>query len=207
MIRNHYQSVSHRHQSPHLLFRRRLLPLVGRTSVGHQKYPGPKYLYGVCTVLVFALLEFAVEPRLYNRRQFSSLLVILLVVALWNAAGVFGLLAAPPLAAALQILVASLLAPGTAAVAQPIEERFAALEGRLANLDASLGAAPETPSPQVANLVSRLTALVSKARQALSKRGALPAETDAATGPSGPQPPAASPSAAPSGGLSEARRR
>ena len=161
---------------------------------------GPWVTLAACiyTLLVFALLEFGVEPRLYNRRQFSSLLVVVLVIALWNAAGLLGLLAAPPLAAALQILVANLLTPGAATVAQPIEQRFAALEGRLANLDASLGSAPGAPSPQLASLVSRLGALVSKARRALSNQGALPPE---APGPS------SSSSAAPSSGLSEATRR
>jgi len=160
----------------------------------------------VYTILVFALLEFAVEPRLYNRRQFSSLLVVLFVVALWNGAGVLGLLAAPPLAAALQILVANLSTPSVAAVTQPIEERFAALEDRLATLDASLGTAPETPSPQVANLVSRLGALLAKARQALSNRGALPETTEAEPDPSASStPPAAN--GGPSGALSEARRQ
>jgi putative permease len=171
---------------------------------------GPWITLAACvyTILVFALLEFAVEPRLYNRRQFSSLLVVLLVIAFWNAAGLLGLLAAPPLAAALQILMTNLLAPGTAAVAQPIEERFAALEGRLATLDASLGAAPAAPSPQLANLVSRLNTLLSKARQALSNQGALPPAAQAEPDPSGLNHAGAPPaSAAPSSALSEARRR
>jgi len=133
----------------------------------------------VYTVLVFALLEFGVEPRLYNRRQFSSLLVMVLVVALWNVAGLAGLLAAPPLAAAVQLLVANLAAPGAAPASQPLEARFAALEGRLASLDAQLGAAPEALAPPVASLVTRLAALVSNARQALLTQGALsPAEPD-----------------------------
>jgi putative permease len=170
---------------------------------------GPWITLAACvyTVLVFALLEFVVEPRLYNRRQFSSLLVVLLVIALWNAVGLLGLLAAPPLAAALQILVTNLLTPGAIPVAQPIEQRFAALEDRLATLDASLGAAPKAPSPQVANLVSRLGTLLSKARQALSNQGALAVEVPAPD-PRGVQPATAPPaSAAPSAALSEARRR
>jgi predicted PurR-regulated permease PerM len=161
---------------------------------------GPWVTLAACvfTVLVFALLEFGVEPRLYNRRQFSSLLAVLLVIALWNAAGLLGLLAAPPLAAGLQLLVANLLTPSAAAVAQPIEQRFAALQDRLANLDASLGSAPGAPTPQLASLVSRLGTLVSKARRALANQGALPPEASA---------PSPSSSAAPSGELSEATRR
>jgi len=171
---------------------------------------GPWITVAACvyTVLIFALLEFVVEPRLYNRRQFSSLLVVLLVIALWNAAGLLGLLAAPPLAAALQILVSNLLVPGTAVIAQPIEERFAALEGRLATLDASLDTAPQAPPPQVGNLVSRLGMLLSKARQALTNQGALAVEDRSKSGPGAVQPGGAAPAnAAPSGALSEARRR
>ncbi len=141
---------------------------------------GPWVTAAACvyTVLVFALLEFGVEPRLYNRRQFSSLLVMVLVVALWNVAGLAGLLAAPPLAAALQLLVSNLLAPGAARVSQPVEERFAELEGRLASLDASLEAATEAPSPQMASLVTRLQALLAHARQALLSQGSLPPSSE-----------------------------
>jgi len=134
------------------------------------------------TLLVFAVLEFRVEPRLYNRRQFSSLLVVVLVIALWNSAGLFGLIAAPPLAAVLQILFRSLTSPVPSAASpvavaeEPLQERFALLEGRLASLDANLETAPQPPPPQVASLVTRLTTLVAQTRKALAQEGALPAD-------------------------------
>ena len=132
---------------------------------------GPWVMLLACvyTLMVFAALELGVEPRLYNRRQFSSLLVVVLVIALWDFAGLFGLLAAPPLAAAVQILFRNLTAPSPtpSPVAEPLYEQFAALEGRLASLDASLETTPEAPSPQMASLVTRLDALVAEAGRAL----------------------------------------
>ena len=63
-------------------------------------------------------------------------------------------------------------------------------------------------SPHLANLVSRLNTLLSKARQALSNQGALPPAAQAEPGPSGLNHAGAAPaSAAPSSALSEARRR
>ncbi len=143
---------------------------------------GPWVTLGACvyTILIFAVLEFAVEPRLYNRRQFSSLLAVVLVFALWDVAGIFGLLAAPPLAAALQILFRNLATPSVSPLAEPARERFAErfaeLEGRVANLDASLGITAQAPAPQVANLVARLGSVVAEARRALAREGALPAK-------------------------------
>jgi putative permease len=130
----------------------------------------------IYTLLVFAVLEFRVEPKLYNRRQFSSLLVVVLVLGLWDSAGLFGLVAAPPLAAALQILFRSLTLTNPIPVKEPLQARFTTLECRLASLDASLQTAPEAPPPQVASLVTRLGALVAETRRVLSREGALPGE-------------------------------
>ena len=161
----------------------------------------------VYTILVFALLEFGVEPRLYNRRQFSPLLVVVLVIALWNATGLLGLLAGPPLAAALQILARNLLAPATSGVAQPLKDRFAVLESRLANLQAGLATAPEAPPPQLANFVTRLNSLFAESCQALANEGALPPSAAAGGTDEGNPHAALLANAVPSGGLSEARQQ
>jgi len=74
---------------------------------------------GLVTVLVFVVLEYVVEPRLYNRRQCSPLLVALMLIIMGEGYGVLGVLAAPPLAAALQIFLTTLLAPASTATDQP----------------------------------------------------------------------------------------
>ena len=61
------------------------------------------------TLLVFAALEFLVEPRLADRRRYSSLLVMLLTVTLIHLVGVVGLFLGPPVTIAVQILAGQLL--------------------------------------------------------------------------------------------------
>ena len=56
------------------------------------------------TIGVLCFLEFVVEPRLFNRRRFSSLLVVIVVLVLVDEYGLIGILLAPPLAAAIQIM-------------------------------------------------------------------------------------------------------
>jgi putative permease len=61
----------------------------------------PSILY---TVVVLSLLEYFVEPRFFDRKRYNSLLVLLLVVVFAESFGIIGLLLAPPVAAALQII-------------------------------------------------------------------------------------------------------
>jgi len=58
-------------------------------------------VYTVCILLALKLL---VEPRFFPRAKYSSLLIVLFVVALADLFGFFGVVLAPPLAVALQIL-------------------------------------------------------------------------------------------------------
>jgi putative permease len=117
----------------------------------------------VYTVLVFVLLEFVVEPRLYNRRQYNPLLIALMVLALGEEFGVAGVLMAPPLAAALQILGSHLLQPASTPAAQPVESQVTVLEQRLASVRQLLAQSSEAPAPQLVNMLDRLEALVEKA--------------------------------------------
>ena len=123
---------------------------------------------GLFTVLVFCLLEFWVEPRLYNRRQYSALVVALLVIMLGEAYGLLGVIVAPPLAAALQILLNTLRAPAPTTADQPLAEQFMALEERLTAVRAALAAEGATPSPQLTSLVDRLEKLLDESAAVLA---------------------------------------
>ena len=71
-------------------------------------WPGtalPVIAAAVYTVGVFATLEFAVEPRLFNRRRYNSLLIVVAAMALGKILGVLGLLLGPMLAVAIQIVI------------------------------------------------------------------------------------------------------
>jgi putative permease len=63
----------------------------------------------IYTILVLLLLEFVVQPRLFRRRLYNPILVIVMLVPLADGFGLLGLLAAPPLAVAIQTLLSSLL--------------------------------------------------------------------------------------------------
>jgi predicted PurR-regulated permease PerM len=143
--------------------------------VGWVAGPAVTVVAGVYTLLVFVLLQYLVEPRLYVRRQHSSLLIAILAICLVQAYGVLGLLAAPPLAAALEILVGRLLVmPGSvvAVAATAVDERYAGLEQRLAGLTSTLSLAPEPPAPHRASLVARLQGLLAEAGPALAEEEA-----------------------------------
>jgi putative permease len=123
----------------------------------------------LCTVLILLLLEFVVQPRLVGARRFSSLLIILTMMAMASVAGLVGLLAAPPLAAAIQILLEQLLPtaserPVVAAV--PLQERLAAARAVLASM-------PESAAPEATSVLDRLSQLVEKASQEEEGTGVL----------------------------------
>jgi len=128
---------------------------------------------GLYTLLVFVILEFGVEPRLYNRRKHSALLVVLLLIVLGRAFGVPGILAAPPLAVALQILVTHALAPTPAAPQKPVKTEYAVLVARLTELRTGVAAGGEAPSAHAANLTARLADLLDDTADALADGGWL----------------------------------
>jgi hypothetical protein len=119
------------------------------------------------TMLIFSLLEFLVQPRLYNQRQQSALWVVLLMIVLGRAFGLTGVLAAPPLAAALQILFANLLAPAPAVEPQPVGGTYEELAARFAALRADLESGQAAPESQVQSLADRLQGLLDQAGEVL----------------------------------------
>jgi putative permease len=114
-------------------------------------------------VLVF--LEFVVEPRLFNRRRFSSLLVVIVVLVLVDQFGLVGILIAPPFAAVIQICASQLVRPTIPATALSLTQPLTALRERLDSVQTQLDAKTDSPTPELANLLDRLTQLVAKATQ------------------------------------------
>jgi hypothetical protein len=56
------------------------------------------------TLVVLIALEVWVKPRLFNHRQYNPIVTVVILIALANAFGFIGIIAAPPLSAAIQIL-------------------------------------------------------------------------------------------------------
>jgi predicted PurR-regulated permease PerM len=134
---------------------------------GLAQAPGLAILAGAYTVIIFFLLEFVVEPRLHNRRQHSALWVVLLMIVLGKAFGLAGVLVAPPLAAALHILVTNLMAAAPAAEAQPLTSAYQDLSARLAALRLQLDNGSQQPETEVHSLADRLQGLLDQAGEVL----------------------------------------
>ncbi len=120
------------------------------------------------TIAVLSFLEFVVEPRLFNRQRVSSLLVFILVLFMVKQYGIIGLLAAPPLAAAIQILVSQFFRSKTTAtvtLAPPPSLQIDLLRERLESVQAKISAQSEPPPPEIINLIDRLDKLIDKANQ------------------------------------------
>lgn len=123
----------------------------------------------VYTIAVLAFLEFVVEPKLFNRHHFSSLLVVILVLIMVKEVGVIGFFLAPPLGACIQILARHLLRPKLMPTSIPVPpppvEQIGFLRERLLSVKKTVAAASEPPSPEFNNLVQRLEELIEQANQ------------------------------------------
>lgn len=137
-------------------------------------WPGsllPVSAAALLTVLVFAMLEFAVEPRLFNRRRYNSLLIVLAVMALAQTFGIMGLLLGPVAAVAIQVAVEH--AEREQIVARNPPPDWAALEGRIAETRVLAASSEEIPREWM-SILDRLAALLANVRMVFGE------ETDAA---------------------------
>jgi predicted PurR-regulated permease PerM len=114
------------------------------------------------TVVVFVILETAVEPRLFNRRRYNSLLMVLAVIALADIFGILGLLLGPMAAVATQAAVEHVERERIAAC-RPASH-LAALEARIADLRAVAGSNEGLPREWM-SIVDRLATLIAQARE------------------------------------------
>ena len=114
------------------------------------------------TMFVLMFLELYVEPRLFNRRRYNSLLIVVVVLSLAEMVGVLGVVLGPPLAAAIQILLGHLLRRrATATVADgPGPERSLAL--RAAEVRTRIDLLTTSP-PELLSLSERLNKLLAEA--------------------------------------------
>lgn len=118
----------------------------------------------IYTILIFALMEFGVEPRLYDRSKYGVILVIVVMMAMVDAVGLLGLLLAPPLALTFQIILDELLSvpvppiPVTDLTLDDLEEQLAQVR--------TIVSKAETESPRVANMVERLEQLLQETQEA-----------------------------------------
>ncbi len=129
----------------------------------------------VYTVVVVAALKWWVEPRLFHRKQANPMLTVIILIALADAYGLLGVVVAPPLSAACQILWSHMVSrrsvPGAAAQVSDLKERQAQLWATIRAMD-------EPPPPLVTSSMARLDQLIEQAEPTLQTavaQGGLPA--------------------------------
>ena len=149
-----------------------LVPLAGALVVllvtflaGLSLSLGVAVMATVYALLVLCLLEFVVEPRLFNAQRYSSLLII---VCMWPMAawfGLGGLILSPPLAAAAQLFVRQFMAP------EPNHQRrmqLITLEKRYAEVRQIFTAHDGEPyPPEIGNILERLHTLIEQSKTVL----------------------------------------
>jgi len=113
---------------------------------------------GVLTLLVYALMEFILEPRLYHRRRFSTIWTVLTALALLDALGLIGLFVAPVVATIVQIILEEWLKPTPVPLTVKPASELANLRQRLADARTALDQL-EQPPPYVLGLLARLEKL------------------------------------------------
>lgn len=86
------------------------------------------------TVGILLTLKLVIEPRFFPRYKYSSLLIVLFVVALAQAFGFIGVVLAPPLAVAMQILFRHLYPLATPTSSIQTSEQLGDIERRLLEL-------------------------------------------------------------------------
>lgn len=132
----------------------------------------------IYTVVVLGVLQFWVEPRLFKRKWDNPILTLIMLVAMADAFGILGLLVAPPLSAACQILWSLMVNNHAAASGNTIQ--LSDLRERQAQTWETIQAMEEPPMALLTNSMQRLTLLLEKAEPLLqtdaelTKPGKLP---------------------------------
>jgi predicted PurR-regulated permease PerM len=108
----------------------------------------------LCTIAILLTLKLVIEPRFFLRSRYSALLIVLFVIALAETFGFIGVVLAPPLAVAVQILfqhVYPIAAPTT-----ELSERVTDIKERLLQLKRRLQSSRNRESIRLADQLHRL---------------------------------------------------
>ena len=117
--------------------------------------PISSFLAILYTVVVLLFLKTAVEPRFLEQKSNNSLLIVMFVIILAEAFGFIGVLLAPPLAVAVQILLQELYPIFTRSNSQELQEAFA-LKNRLSRVRKYVKSSASTESMRFVNQLYQL---------------------------------------------------
>ncbi len=117
----------------------------------------------VYTLVIIAALKWWIEPHFFARKQINPMLTLLFLIALADAYGLLGIVVAPPLSTACQILWNRLVSHRAASEAS---SKVSDLKERQAKLWATIETLDEAP-PLVTSSMARLAALIENAEPIL----------------------------------------
>lgn len=120
----------------------------------------------VYTIGIMLILSLIIEPRFFPRYKYSSLLIVLFVVALAQSFGFLGVILAPPLAVAVQILFKHLYTFAVPAFSAEMAEQVTDIRKRLLELRRRL---QNSRNRQSIRLADRLNQLISQAADYLQE--------------------------------------
>ena len=118
---------------------------------------------GVYTLVVFLALEWFVEPRIFDRRRFSGLLLVLVMIAFIDGIGLVGLFLAPPIAVSIQIFFNWFLQKRAPMRSGKTIPELVNLKERVEAIKAKLKTQEEPPPLRVTSLLERLDHLIEEA--------------------------------------------
>ncbi|MFZ0546070.1 MAG: AI-2E family transporter [Candidatus Promineifilaceae bacterium] len=124
---------------------------------------GLSLVAALCALAILSGLEMIVEPRLFNRRRYNSTTTVLLMLVFVQDFGLVGLIMAPPITAALQILFNHWLEI-TTDTRKPAGE-IALLQKRLEMTMSAQTQNGNTLTPELVSLGNRLSRLLDEANQ------------------------------------------
>jgi predicted PurR-regulated permease PerM len=110
----------------------------------------------IYTIAVLLILKLVIEPRFFLRSRYSSLLIVLFVIALAEAFGFIGVVLAPPLAVAVQILFQHLYQFPASTFSSEMSEQVLDIKERLLQLKRRLQTSSNRESIRLANQLQRL---------------------------------------------------
>ena len=137
-----------------------VLTVVPAILIGVLSGPWVALLTVLYTLLIFVLMEFVVERRIDLRTRPGSILGLLIAIAMIDVWGIMGLLAAPPLTVALQILGEAWLEPAPTTQPAPKDLQLPALQSQLALIQGRMQEEERALSPATTSLYERMQTLL-----------------------------------------------
>jgi putative permease len=142
-----------------------LLALIGVALFGWLSGPFIVLFSIIYTIIILSLMEFGVERYLYGEDGYSSILVLLAMIAMADAFGLLGLLVAPPIALVIQVFWLEFVEASSSVPATATTPDINRIHKRVAELHVQIG--QKELSPRVTNLLERLDLLMQEVDQAL----------------------------------------